>query len=144
MKTNETGFTLIELLLVVTVVVSLSILVLPSMVRTIQNIETKQFFDKLDSDVLYAQNSALTQSDNNIQVRFYDDQYHIIASTKVLKRENYPKHLNLRNSKTIITYSSTGTIKNPGTFVIYDDNTNKKHEITFPFGKGRYYVKTIE
>lgn len=143
MKKYETGFTLIELLLVITIVAALSILVLPSMVRTIQNIETNHFFDKLNSDVLYAQNKALTQDEENVRIRFFHDHYRIITTAKQLKKEPYPKHLNLRQANHVISYSNTGTVKDPGTFVIYDDN-NKKYEITFPFGKGRYYVKTIE
>lgn len=75
METNEHGFTLIELLLVLSVIAVLSVLVLPSMVQMVHNIQTNQFFKKMDSDVLLVQNRSLEQTGDYVRIIFNEDHY---------------------------------------------------------------------
>lgn len=139
METNEHGFTLIELLLVLSVIAVLSVLVLPSMVQMVHNIQTNQFFKKMDSDVLLVQNRSLEQTGDYVRIIFNEDHYIIYQASKLIKKQAYPKNMSFKHESYTIYFGSSGTVKNAGTFKLQDDNDT--YQITFPLGKGRQYVE---
>lgn len=135
---KESGFTLIELLLVLLVVSVLSVILIPSMMRTVQNIQTDHFFKIMDSDILYVQNQSLGKEDY-LRIVFNEDHYMIVDAIKGgITRRAYPSHLSL-SGMYMISFSSSGSVRNAGSFLLADDQSN--YQVTFPLGKGRHYIE---
>lgn len=133
------GFTLIELLLVLSIVVTLSVIVLPSMSKTVDQIKVNQFLKVLESDIFFIQNQASEKSSKNMRIIFTKDYYMMINSSIETKRQYYPKTMEYRSINKAISFSKSGTIKQADSFHFkVADQTIK---IIFPFGKGRYYIE---
>lgn len=141
MTKSEEGFTLIELLLVLSIVLILSSITIPSMVNVIQEVKVQQFFNELESDVLYAQSSSLG-SDDHVRIIFEETQYRVIntkSGSKLSKK--YPNQLKKKNHQRI-TFSRSGSVKKPNSFLLSNNDTT--YRIVFPLGKGRHYVERIK
>lgn len=134
------GFTLIELLLVLTTVSILSMIVIPPMSNTINQIKVNHFLQTVESDVLFIQNQSQRKVSSKLKLVFTKNEYHVIESSKRLRVEKYPPGIKLRGSiSKNIKYGSLGTIKQGAT--IRFEMTNKIIKLIFPLGKGRHYVE---
>lgn len=135
---QESGFTLVELLFVLTIVAVLLVLVIPSMIHALDEMETKQFFKELDSDVFYVQSNSLGRSDY-FRIVFEPNNYRIIdPQANTVKKRDYPanlQHYNIRN----YSFSNSGTVRNPNSSMLSNDHA--KYQIVFPLGKGRHYIE---
>lgn len=131
---------MIELLLVLTVIITLSVLVIPSLFNTIQKMETEHFFKELDSDILYIQSESLGKYDN-IRIVFEKTRYRIHdTKSGTLRSRDYPANLQHHNIRKI-KFSRYGSVKSPSSFLL--SNKNKTYLIVFPLGKGRHYIESI-
>lgn len=136
---EQAGFTLIELLFVLMIVSLLSFLAVPAVYRAYQEQQIEQFFQLMESDVLFAQNRAL-EATGQVKVLFNEDHYRIMIEMKEMDKREYPEHLTFRAvSTTNVRYNRNGTIQNPLTLSFYDQQ-DKRIKVVFPFGKGRFYV----
>ncbi|MEI3611716.1 competence type IV pilus minor pilin ComGD [Pseudogracilibacillus sp. SO30301A] len=134
------GFTMVEMLFALMILSILTLLVVPSIVRTVEKQETNHFFAVLESDILYIQNQALGTRDN-VRIVF-DEEYYVVISegkTEGIKR-HYPEHLKYNNKiNNRVAFNNNGTIINPTTFK-FKDRKNTYH-LVFPLGKGRHYIE---
>lgn len=136
---QESGFTLIELLLVLLAVSVLSVIIIPSMLGTVQNIQTNHFFKTMDADILFVQNQTLGK-EGYLRIVFNEDHYLIVdAVGGGTTRRAYPSHLSLSRTYRI-SFSSSGSVKNAGSFLLTGPRSN--YQVTFPLGKGRHYIET--
>lgn len=137
----KNGFTLIELLLVLSIVISLSIIVLPSMSKTVDQIKVNQFLKVLESDIFYIQNQAPNYSSKGLRMSFTKDYYRIANSSIEIKREYYPDTMELRRANKTVTFSKSGSVTKGDTirFTIADQIV----KFVFPLGKGRYYIEKL-
>lgn len=138
---NHNGFTLIELLLVLSIVIILSAIVLPSTANTIDQIKVNQFLKILESDILFIQNQASTTSSKRLRIIFTENYYIVVNTSVEIKRENYPTSMQLRSNNKEISFSKQGTVKQART--LYFNVANQTVKIIFPFGKGRYYIERL-
>lgn len=139
--TNEKAFTILELLVVLVIVSSLLLLSIPSMTKSIERQQTKQFFELFKTDVFYIQNEALF-SHKNIYILFEEDQYLIMDFRKVYAKRKIPTHIEAINTKNRqIRFSNNGTLYNPATYYFTTKETTYK--VIFPFGKGRFYIDEV-
>lgn len=134
------GFTMVEMLVVLMILSILTLLVVPSIIRTIEKQETNHFFAVLESDILYIQNQALGTR-HNIRIVF-DKEFYVVINewkTEEIKR-HYPEHLKYDNKiNNRVTFNNNGTIINPTTFKFRDKETT--YQLVFPLGKGRHYIE---
>lgn len=134
------GFTMVEMLFVLMVLSIFTLLVVPSIIRTIEKQETIHFFDVLDSDIFYIQNQAFGTRHNTRIV--FDKEFYVVINdwkTEEIKRY-YPKHITYDikiNNR--IAFNNNGTIINPTTFKFRDGE--KTYQLVLPLGKGRHYIE---
>lgn len=140
-KKNEEGFTFIELLYVLLIVSILSLLVVPPMYHVYQEQQKNQFFTLLDSDILYIQNQAIARK-TNFRIVFDTEYYVVMEKDKQIYKRDYPNHLSYSKATTNrIVFNTLGTVRNPTTYLFYDQSKGKRYEMVFPLGKGRQYVE---
>ncbi len=134
------GFTMVEMLFALMILSILTLLVVPSIIKTVERQETKHFFAVLESDILYIQNQALGTRDN-VRIVF-DEEFYVVISewkTEEIKR-HYPEHLQYANKiNNRVAFNNNGTIINPTTFKFKDKKIT--YQLVFPLGKGRHYIE---
>lgn len=143
---RERGYTLIETLIVLFVI---SVLITISMSRYYfedHEDPPKEFFQQFEKDVFYSQQKAATyQIPISITINSSDRQYLIHDSTQqpsVMTQSYHPDiRIYLSTLKNPIRFNTDGTIINPGKMVLY--YKDEQYNITFPFGKGRFYVTKV-
>jgi competence protein ComGD len=138
------GFTLIEILLVLAIFITILSVSVPLTLTVKESVEKKQFFSTLEEDVLYMQSLAITSSKKiYLYVYPYTDYYELrhAGLNNLFRRRVIPKHLTIRGGsfKNPFFFNSLGTPSKPGTFYV-DTNDNQTYRVTFPFGRGRFYV----
>lgn len=138
---SERGFTLIELLFTLTVVAFIISLSVPFLIATFEKQKEKQFFTLLKQDILLLQNSTFRTSDYN-RIFFRIDHYQIIFDSNKYESiiRQYPQHTSLMGNTTILNFKKDGTVIDPRTITLRSKYGNK--DLVFPFGKGRFYVKS--
>jgi competence protein ComGD len=139
---NEKGFTLLESLFVLSIfLLILSMSFLP--LRPQQNqLEAKLFFSQLKSDLLYAQQYAVTNQ-CLVRVNFMSTENHYYIrkqSGEVLIRRDYSNKIIIREGSQLLHfyYLYSGNINSFGSIYVYIDK--KRYQMTFQLG-GRFYVK---
>ena len=109
---------------------------------TLTKIEEKNFFKQLEQDMLWMQ-SAEAVSNKTIKFVIFPDQYYyelIEGTDKLIKRRYYPSTIKvkLETFKIPFYFYPSGVPSQPGTFSVTIGQ--QKYKVTFPFGKGRFYV----
>jgi|SRR5690625_2200697 len=140
MNKTINGFTLIEMLFTMVILSLLIFIGVPSLIKVIENQQTKHFFQILNSDIFYIQNQALGTR-QNIRIMFDEDYYILLHEQKAEEiKRFYPEHLTYKlDINNRISFSNSGTVINPTTFMFTDNNHSYK--IVFPLGKGRHYIE---
>src|SRR5690625_3068594 len=135
------GFTLIEMLFSIIILGLLSFIVVPSIFKSIERQEIKQFFNVLESDIFYIQNQAIGTR-KYFRITFDENYYIVVDDSKnnnEIKRY-YPKHFTQKiKIKNIITFTNDGTVSRSAKVLFTHRDTTYK--LVFPLGKGRYYVE---
>ncbi|WP_190279503.1 competence type IV pilus minor pilin ComGD [Ornithinibacillus gellani] len=138
--TNEKGFTLIEMLLVLVIWSIIVLLGAPLVSSIIEQQEEKHFFNQLESDILYVQNMTIGTGEY-MRMHMHETKYDIIdreSGKRITRQLPDGWKIQVRVSP-VISFSSFGVIKNPGSFTI--TTKNKKYSVVFRFGKGREYIE---
>jgi len=135
---HEVGFTLVEMLFVLAIVSILLLLSLPLHTNSIEKVETDQFLELLEVDMLTNQNLRTTTRDN-IRIRFYDDYYALIHGANTVVTRRFPPNTKINTyGKDIFSFNKNGTFIDPRTVNI---TLNKQeYNLVFPLGKGRFYI----
>ncbi|WP_188206151.1 competence type IV pilus minor pilin ComGD [Alkalibacillus aidingensis] len=143
---NSKGFTLVEVLIVLSIVTTITYFSL-NMFQEIQNKRTiNQFFATFEQDIFYIQQyTLLNQSRLTLTFQPHSHGYRIYDNPLM------PAHIVRQFDDTIIfhttdlnhkiRFNTTGNISQPGSFEVIIHN--QTYRITFPFGKGRYYVTQL-
>ncbi|MRG86577.1 competence type IV pilus minor pilin ComGD [Salinibacillus xinjiangensis] len=140
---NQSGFTLVEMLIVLSLFMTIFVVTLPLNDDVYEKLEVRQFLDTLEMDILYMQNYTITyQSEVRLVFQPDNHSYHLIDTKRQVKlmERSYPRtiELNLNVFPTRFAFNLTGTLRTPGSFLV---NTRaESYKVTFPFGKGRFYV----
>ncbi|SDN07577.1 competence type IV pilus minor pilin ComGD [Sediminibacillus halophilus] len=140
------GFTFIEVMIVLGCLVTLTAVGITLPLHLLEKQETKDFFQLFDSDLIYLQQSAMLSSERN--ALYLDPKGHKYTirtggTAKVILERKIPKSwkIELRTLKIPLSFNSKGTIKQPGTMIIYTDR--KRYKVVFPLGKGRHYYEEL-
>jgi competence protein ComGD len=138
------GFTLVEILLVLAIFITILLVSVPLNLNVKESVEINQFFSTLEEDVLYMQSLAITSGKKLYlyvypYAKYYELRY--AGLNDLFRRRYIPKHITIRGGsfKNPFFFNSLGTPSNPGTFYV-DTTDNQTYRITFPFGRGRFYV----
>lgn len=135
---NMDGFTLMETLISLSILLLLLVITAPFIFQQFDRFQVKQFLHLFESDVLFAQNNAIGGVGRTSV--YFDQEYYIVldGQYKLIER-TYPKDVSVRATTRRITFNASGNIIDPKTINI--DHLEKRYQIVFPFGKGRFYVK---
>ncbi len=142
---NEQGFTLLESLFVLSLfllITSLSVfLIRPHN----QQLEEQLFFSQLRSDLLYAQQYALT-SQKSVNVNFISSNHFYYISKQngaMLLKRKYSNMITVIEGSQMLNFRfhSNGNISSIGSIFIYIEE--EKFQMTFQLGRGRFYVKEL-
>ncbi len=141
--TDDSGFTLLEMLLVITLFTTIMTITVPINERVKESIATRDFFETFESDMLFMQNLSITkQTPLKLNIFPHDHFYEIREGGlgKLLFKRHYSStiHIVLGTFHMPFSFNVSGTPIQPGSFTIHIKN--KTYKLTFPFGKGRYYV----
>lgn len=138
-KSQNHGFSLVELLIALGVWILILSLSAPLLVKDLNQIKAKGFFDTFQSDVLYAQSLAMKSKDN-IRLILSQTRYAIVENQKILLTRDYPEQWTFDASfmKNNINFDAHGRILNPGSIQI--KTPKKNYTMVFPFGTGRGYI----
>src|SRR5699024_10745474 len=89
------GFTLVELLYVLSLVSVMSLLTVPNLNKSYDSVQIKLFFQVLEEDTLYIQNTAFSE-ETKMQLTFTDDKYNIKRGKHTILSRKLPKGLHFR------------------------------------------------
>ncbi|MET3684284.1 competence protein ComGD [Alkalibacillus flavidus] len=140
---NDKGFTLIESLVILSIIIVLSTMSMSAVSSVQQQNLTDYVFETFEQDIFYLQQySILNQTDPTLL--FYPDDHRYIVydnpfEPPIINRtfnEDVTFHTSPINHR--LHFKPTGSIINPGSFHITINS--QQYNVTFPFGKGRYYV----
>ncbi|GAA0457884.1 competence type IV pilus minor pilin ComGD [Alkalibacillus silvisoli] len=140
---NNQGFTLIEILLVLSIVLLITHFSWNAIKLIDQNRAENQFFETFEQDVFYIQQYTLLHQRRLTLLFNSSNSGYIIYENPFnppLVERKFDENIRLNTSaiNNRIVFNTTGSITRPGSFrLIIDEN---EFLITFPFGKGRYYV----
>jgi competence protein ComGD len=141
---DKAGFTLIESLFVLSIfliIASVTALLLKPQFFYLEKI---MFFSQFRSDLLYAQNYAIThQTDVAVQINPEENRYLAIdklAADPILSRE-YPDIIDIKPGTMPMSflYGPGGITKDFGSFYIKADK--ELYKVTFFIGRGRFNVE---
>lgn len=135
---HEQGFSFLEILFVLSIISILLFLSQPLHISILENQHEKNFLKNLLSDVLYIQNMTVTKAED-AKIVFLDDHYRVQVNKNIIHTRSYPSNLSKRKSNLgVISFNEHGTIVQPGTIRLSNDNTT--YNIICPLGKGRCYI----
>ena len=143
MKNNQKGFTLIESLLVLTIFMIISSITAFSLKPQYFMIDDNVFLTQLQTDLLYAQQYAISHQ-SEVTIMFTEDQYKYSIynhfNLPPLVERNYSTKINVYGGTLplIFKFLSNGNVSKFGTFFI--KTSDKTYRVTILIGKGRFYV----
>ncbi|USK48840.1 type II secretion system GspH family protein [Bacillus sp. CMF12] len=141
---NKEGFTLIETLFIFSIFLIIATITAVLLKPQFIHLEKIMFFSQLKSDLLYAQNYAIThQTDVAIQIVPEENRYFAqvkLAADPIISRE-YPGIIKIKEGTMplFFQYGPGGITNKFGTFYVKADKD--QYKITFLIGRGRFYVE---
>src|SRR5699024_10428796 len=100
----------------------------------------KLFFQVLEEDTLYIQNTAFSE-ETKMQLTFTDDKYNIKQGKHTILSRKLPKRLHFREiSDNKINYNKKVKVETTRTITFYE-SSGQKYKVIFPFGTGREYIE---
>ncbi|MFQ3542790.1 competence type IV pilus minor pilin ComGD [Halobacillus rhizosphaerae] len=140
---NYNGFSLAEVLLVLLAWSVLLLCIAPFHSQAVINMERKEYIRQLESDVLLAQ--QLTMENHPyylLYIRPELKEYYLYdyKQKEVVYERKFPKNwrIDMLTLTSPIQFTADGTIKKPGTMLIYTKDQN--YRVVFPFGKSRVNI----
>lgn len=140
---NNQGFTLIESLFVLSIFLIIASITAVLVKPHFFYFEKQLFFSHLKSDLLYAQQYALTHQ-TDVVVQFLPDQHKYTAQVKlgsetIISREYSPQFEIRKGTMPLyFQYGPSGNTNKFGSFYIMAGE--ERYLITFLIGRGRFYV----
>jgi competence protein ComGD len=143
MKNMQEGFTLIESLLVLSVFIIISSITAFTLKPQYLTIDDEAFLSQLQTDLLYAQQYAISHQ-HEVTVIFMSDQnkYNIYMRTDLpnIIERNYSTNLTVYGGSLPLFFKflPDGNVNKFGSF--YIKSSKKNYRFTVLIGKGRFYV----
>ncbi|MBS4191275.1 type II secretion system protein [Bacillus sp. FJAT-49705] len=145
MRSREAGFTLIESLFVLSVFLIIASISAFLIKPQFGSVEKQQFLTQLKSDLLYAQQYAISHH-TEVIVHFPSGHaayyIHEKVSSQYLIERKIPERIKIQpgSMKLFFQFQADGNINRFGSFWInFDDK--ESYKFTFLIGKGRFYVQ---
>ncbi|MBN8200462.1 competence type IV pilus minor pilin ComGD [Bacillus sp. NTK034] len=141
---NKEGFTFIETLFIFSIFLIIATITAVLLKPQFLYLEKMLFFSQFKSDLLYAQNYAIThQTDVAIQIVPEENRYFAqvkLVADPIISRE-YPGIIEIKEGTMplFFLYGPGGITNKFGTFYVKADN--EQYKITFLIGRGRFYVE---
>ncbi|MFS0672803.1 competence type IV pilus minor pilin ComGD [Ornithinibacillus sp. 179-J 7C1 HS] len=139
-QNNQLGYSLVEILVVLSIMAIILSFTVPVTHSLLESKTEKEFFARLQYDILYLQNQSLGVKDEYLRIILYQNSYTLIGQKNEHIERRLPTgwKINTRTLQTI-SFNQNGSIRRAGTFQI---NTPKNtYNIVFPIGKGRGYIE---
>jgi competence protein ComGD len=143
MKNMQEGFTLIESLLVLSVFIIISSITAFTLKPQYSTIDDEAFLSQLQTDLLYAQQYAISHQ-HEVTVIFMSDQ----NKYNIYMRSDLPNIIERNYSTNMTVYGGSlplffkflpdGNVNKFGSF--YIKSNKKNYRFTVLIGKGRFYV----
>ncbi|MBT2707376.1 competence type IV pilus minor pilin ComGD [Bacillus sp. ISL-47] len=140
---NQQGFTLIESLFVLSIFIIIASITAVLVKPHFLYFEKQMFFSQLKSDLMYAQQYAITHH-TDVVVQFVPDKHLYTAQVKlgsdiIISRE-YSALFEIRKGTMPLyfQYGPSGNTNKFGSF--YINMGEERYLITFLIGRGRFYV----
>ncbi|MDQ0351010.1 competence protein ComGD [Alkalibacillus filiformis] len=137
---NSNGFTLIEQLIVLSVILTILFFSWYNFHSINTNRTTQHVLDTFEQDIFYIQQHSLLYQ-RRLTLLFTSSNSYIIyrssLESPIIERE-FGEDVQFQYETRRISFTPRGTIVDPRT--IYISINGQTYEVTFPFGKGRYYV----
>ncbi|MFS0751451.1 competence type IV pilus minor pilin ComGD [Oceanobacillus sp. 1P07AA] len=142
MPPSKNGFTLIEVLFSLAILMVIIALFSPLQINQLNQLKENRFLELLEYDVLYIQSRARMYENERVLIRFYADEYRIIEGMNTNEVRPYPTGLSIDTfGRREIYFNTNGTFIQPRTVRVY--GIYKSYRLTFPLGKGRFYIAEI-
>jgi competence protein ComGD len=143
MKNMQEGFTLIESLLVLSVFIIISSITAFTLKPQYSTIDDEAFLSQLQTDLLYAQQYAISHQ-HEVTVIFMSDQnkYNIYMRSDLpnIIERNYTTNMTVYGGSLPLFFKflPDGNVNKFGSF--YIKSSKKNYRFTVLIGKGRFYV----
>ncbi|WP_102027039.1 competence type IV pilus minor pilin ComGD [Salirhabdus sp. Marseille-P4669] len=140
---KDNGFTILEILIVLSIFLILIGVSVPLQSNSLQKLEDEKFLQAFEEDILLMQSAAITNGSLMKLTFFPQNHYYEIREggfNHLIKRRSYSSRIKIDLGTFTLPFSfyPSGTPNQPGSFTFTTDYS--KYKITFPFGKGRFYV----
>jgi competence protein ComGD len=147
MTAEQKGFTLIEALLVLSIFMIISGITVINLKPEIFNDEDEVFFIRLKTDLLYAQQYAIShQTDVSFYFRQEEFKYFLFDKTRPspLLERTYSPNLKVYGGSLPLTlkFLADGNVDTFGNF--YFKSKEKLYSVTVLIGRGRFYLTAYE
>lgn len=144
MKNDQNGFTLIESLLVLSIFMIISSITVFSLKPQYSVLEDEAFLTQLKADLYYSQQYAIShQHEVSVVILPAQYKYYMVLRPDLppIIMRNYSTNIYLAEGSIpfYFKFLSDGNVNQFGSFLI--QTKNKKYQMTFLIGKGRFYVK---
>lgn len=117
-------------------------LIAPQQLSQLDKLNEQQFLETLEYDFLYLQTISREYNDKNTLIRFNNDGYRILDGLTTLVNREYPNGLTVDTfGRRDFYFRSNGTFLQPRTIRI--NGKEAVYRLTFPFGKGRFYIEEL-
>lgn len=145
-RLRHNGFTLLEVLVVLAIVHTMMFVTIVKIEPLMQHYRLYWFMKQLETDVFYAQESAIARG-QTVSLRFSPDRHQYFVFTgsisSPLFTRSYDPHIDLQFATlgSEIKFLSSGNISKSGTFFISSGSII--YEMVFMLGKGRFYAEKL-
>ncbi|MDQ0244423.1 competence protein ComGD [Bacillus fengqiuensis] len=143
---HKNGFTLLEVLVVLAVIHAITFVTIVKIEPLMQQYRLYWFIQQLETDVFYAQETAITGG-QVVSLRFSPDkhEYFVLAanaSTPIFRRSYDSRiQVELATLGSQIKFLSNGNISTPGTLFV--SSSSITYRVVFLLGTGRFYAQKL-
>ena len=143
---HKNGFTLLEVLVVLTVIHAIMFVTIVKVEPLMQQYRLYWFIQQLETDVFYAQETAITRG-QVVSLRFSPDKHEyfvIAANTSVpIFRRSYDSRIQIELATlgSQIKFLCNGNISTPGTLFV--SSSSITYRVVFLLGTGRFYAQKL-
>lgn len=143
---SKNGFTLLEVLVVLAVVHAIMFVTIVKVEPLMQEYRLYWFIQQLETDVFYAQETAITRG-QAVSLRFSPDkhEYFVLAANAPapLFRRSYDSRIQIELATlgSQIKFLSSGNISASGTMFV--SSSSIMYRVVFLLGTGRFYAQKL-
>ncbi|MCP8616848.1 competence type IV pilus minor pilin ComGD [Salirhabdus salicampi] len=143
LKLRNKGYTALEVLLVLSTVLVLISITIPLTNTTKEKQDIEHFFRVFEMDILYMQAVAVSKGPQLALFLYPDEHKYEIRKGPffepyVTREYSHAIDISIGTFQNPFSFKRSGVPNKPGSFYVNIDN--KRYRVTFPFGKGRFYV----